>query len=116
MFGKSNFETTFNFENDWGHFYYLDDNNINNINNVKFYNNLYKHAKKKIEIPKTIKKIEIPETVEEIEIPETIEEKKIEIVENYDIKKYVIDSVFSCVSVMFITFVSFKVHYFTNNI
>jgi hypothetical protein len=125
MFEKSKSEITFkdfknklniatDFENDWGHFYDPDDNNINNINNnVKFHNKLYQPIKKRIEIPekiKEIKRIEIPE--KRIEIPETI--KEIEEMENDDVKKYIIDTVFSCISVAFITFVSFKVHHFTS--
>jgi hypothetical protein len=33
--------------------------------------------------------------------------------ENEDTKKYIIDTVFNCISVIFITFVSFKIHHLT---
>jgi len=109
MFEKSKSEITFkdlknklniatDFENDWGHFCDLDDNNYTN-NNIVFYNNLYQPIKKRIKKEKK---------VEEKKVEEKNDEEK-----NYDTKKYIIDTIFSCISVAFITFVSFNINYFT---
>ena len=98
------------FENDWGHFCDLDDNNNNNNNNTVFHNNLYQPIKKRI---KKEKKVE-EKKIEEKKIEEKkVEEKKVEEYENDDTKKYIIDTIFNCISVIFITFVSLNINYFT---
>ena len=107
-----------NFDNDWGHFCDPDDNNDNNNNNI-FYNNLCKHIKKKI---KKVEEKKIEEPFIDIKKLNINNIKNIDNVkninyeyeyENDDIKKYIVDVVFNCISVIFITFVSFKIHHLT---
>lgn len=124
MFEKSKSEITFkefqyklnivnNSENEWGHFCDPDDNS-----NTIFYNNLYEPIKKKV---KKIKKIE-ERKVEKVEEPfidiEKLEklENKIDEYENDDIKFCIIDTIFICISLTFITFIAVKINDFTSNI
>jgi uncharacterized protein (UPF0305 family) len=124
MFEKSKSEITFkefqyklnivnNFENEWGHFCDPDDNS-----NTIFYNNLYEPIKKKV---KKIKKIE-ERKVEKVEEPfidiEKLEklENKIDEYENDDIKFCIIDTIFICLSLTFVTFIAVKINNFTSNI
>jgi hypothetical protein len=124
MFEKSKSEITFkefqyklnivnNFENEWGHFCDPDDNS-----NTIFYNNLYEPIKKKV---KKVKKIE-ERKVEKVEEPfidiEKLEklENKIDEYENDDIKFCIIDTIFICLSLTFVTFIAVKINNFTSNI
>ena len=134
MFEKSKSEITFkefqyklnivnNFENEWGHFCDPDDNS-----NTIFYNNLYEPIKKKVKKIKKIeerkeRKVERKERkVEKVEEPfidiEKLEklENKIDEYENDDIKFCIIDTIFICISLTFITFIAVKINDFTSNI
>jgi len=135
MFEKSKSEITFkefqhklnilhNFEDDWGHFCDPEDDTNNNI----FYNNLYKSIKKVKEVKVKEEKV----VQKEEKVVQKVVEKEEKVVEklnqnykyeneyknyeyeNDDIKKYyIIDTVFNCISVIFITFVSFKITHLT---